>query len=162
MKSSSHSRRRAAQETESKPGRAGNRLLFVLPKHHGPCILSSRFQKATVAHPRFLKVMITLALYTSRETLCTLLEKEILNCVCFVRKYYTNSIGARLPHKRLHLSWKLIPCVSQFRRRRKLSLFIYFFAPTLLSVQIVKIIFKSGWLESGRNTILRIRLDIFL
>jgi len=38
----------AVQHNKNVPGRAGNLSLLVLPKHHGPCILSSRHQKATV------------------------------------------------------------------------------------------------------------------
>lgn len=44
----------------SERGRAGNLLLFMLPKHHGPCILSSRLQKATVTKARNGKIYVLL------------------------------------------------------------------------------------------------------
>jgi len=46
--SSSYKTGCVAQAIKSVPGQVGKLLLFVLPKHQGPCILDSGLQKATV------------------------------------------------------------------------------------------------------------------
>lgn len=54
------------RQLKSEPGRAGNPLLFVLPKYHGPCILSSRLQKVTVT----LQILSKIKCLKSCKTLC--------------------------------------------------------------------------------------------